>query len=158
ILVGFGCSVEAERAASFTDFFDNNGAIFASVLRDLAERLLDRALDEADAEGLFAVELEVIECLRRAEKRDTAALDDAFLDRRARGVEGVLDAGLLLLHFGLGRGANLDDGDTTGEFGEALLELLAIVVAGRSFNLLADGFDAAFDFLRIARAVDDGGV
>jgi hypothetical protein len=46
------------------------------------------------------------------------------------GVQGVLDAGLLLLHLDLGRGTDVDDGDAARELGEALLELLAVVVAG----------------------------
>jgi hypothetical protein len=53
-------------------------------------------------------------------------------------VQRVLDAGLLLLHLGLGRGADLDDGHAADELGEALLELLAIVVAGGVLDLLAD--------------------
>ena len=71
--------------------------------------------------------------------------DDAFLDRRAGGVEGVLDAGLLLLHLGLGRGADIDDGDSAGQLGEALLELLAVVVGGGFVDLAADLLHAALD-------------
>jgi DNA-binding PadR family transcriptional regulator len=43
--------------------------------------------------------------------------------RRPRGsrVQGVLDAGLLLLHLDLGRGADVDLGHAAGELGEALL-------------------------------------
>jgi hypothetical protein len=43
-------------------------------------------------------------------------------------VQRVLDAGLLLLHLGLGGRADLDDRDAADELGEALLELLAVVV------------------------------
>ena len=77
------------------------------------------------AELLLAVELELVERRARAEERDAAAGDDALLDRRARRVERVLDASLLLLHLGLGVRADLDDGDAAGELREALLELLA---------------------------------
>ena len=55
--------------------------------------------------------------------------DDALFDRRAGRVQRVLDAGLLLLHLGLGRGADLDDRDAAGELRQALLELLPVVVA-----------------------------
>ena len=67
----------------------------------------------------------------RAEQRHAAARDDALLDRRARRVERVLDAGLLLLHLGLGVGADLDHRDAARELREALLELLLVVVARR---------------------------
>jgi hypothetical protein len=41
---------------------------------------------------------------------------------------GVLDAGLLLLHLGLGGRADLDRRDAAGELRQPLLELLAVVV------------------------------
>ena len=43
------------------------------------------------------------------------------------------------------RRADLDDRDAADELGEALLELLAVVVAGGVLDLLADRFDAALD-------------
>ena len=73
-----------------------------------------------------------------AQQRDTAAGDDALFDGRLGGVHGVLDAGLLLLHLGLGRGTDVDDGDTADELREALLELLAVVVGGGLLDLVAD--------------------
>ena len=73
-----------------------------------------------------------------ADESDAAAGDDAFFHGRAGRVEGVFDAGLLFLHLGLGRGADIDDGDAAGELGEALLELLAVVVAGGFLDLAAD--------------------
>jgi hypothetical protein len=71
----------------------------------------------------------------RAEQRHAATGEDALLDRGAGGVQGVLDAGLLLLHLGLGRGADVDLGHAAGELGEALLELLAVVVGGGVLDL-----------------------
>src|SRR5207253_9354718 len=46
-----------------------------------------------------------------ADAGDAASGHDPFLDGGARRVERVLDASLLLLHLGLGRGPDLDDGD-----------------------------------------------
>ena len=93
-----------------------------------------------------------------AQQGDAAAGDDAFLDGRAGRVQGVLDAGLLLLHLGLGGGADIDDGDAAGELGQALLELLAVVVGGGFLDLAADLVDAALDVGALAAAFDDGGV
>ena len=64
-----------------------------------------------------------------AEQRHATARDDAFFDGRAGRVQGVFDAGLLLLHFGFGRGADIDDGDAAGELGQAFLQLFAVVIA-----------------------------
>ena len=105
-----------------------------------------------------AFELEVVERLLRADESDAAARDDAFFDRRAGRVQGVFDAGFLLLHLGFGRGADVDDGHATGELREALLELLAIVIGGGLFDLAADLVDAALDVGLLAFAFDDRGV
>jgi hypothetical protein len=47
----------------------------------------------------------------------------------------------------LGGCTDVDDGDTAGELGEALLELLAVVVGGGLFDLTADLVHAAADVL-----------
>src|SRR5438477_962155 len=65
---------------------------------------------------------------------------------------------LLLLDLDLGGAADLDDGDTAGELGQALLELLAVVVRGGLLDLGADLGDAALEVGLLARTVDDRGV
>ena len=77
------------------------------------------------------------------DQRDAAAGHDAFFDRRAGRVQGVLDARLLLLHLDLGRGTDLDDGHAAGQLGHALLQLLAVVVGGGLLDLGADLLDRA---------------
>ena len=88
----------------------------------------------------------------RADERDAAAGDDALFHGRAGRVERVLDAGLLLLHLGLGRSADLDHRDAADELREALLELLTVVVGRGVLDLLADLVDAAFDGFLLASA------
>ena len=79
------------------------------------------------------------------EQGDAAAGEDAFLEGRAGGVQGVLDAGLLLLHLALGRGADVDLGHAAGELGQPLFQLLAVVVALGVGDLAADRLDPALD-------------
>ncbi len=93
-----------------------------------------------------------------AQQRDAAAGDDAFFDRRAGGVEGVVDAVLLLLDFDFGRAADADHRDAARELGETLLQLLTVVVRGGLLDLRLDLRDAAFDVGLLAGAVDDRGV
>jgi hypothetical protein len=76
-----------------------------------------------------------IQGFRRAQKRDAAAGKNALFDRRARRVQRVFDASLLLLHLDLGRRADFDDGDAARELREALLELLTVVVGGGRLDL-----------------------
>jgi hypothetical protein len=62
---------------------------------------------------------------------------------------------LALLELDLGGRARLDDGDAAGELGEALLELLAVVVGVRLLDLGADLVDPALDLVGVAGALDD---
>ena len=93
-----------------------------------------------------------------AQQRDAAAGNDAFLDRGLRRVHGVVDAILLLLDLDLGRAADADHRDAAGELGQALLQLLLVVVGGRLLDLRLDLRDAALDVGLLAGAVDDRGV
>ena len=86
---------------------------------------------------------------------DAAARDDALFDSGARGIHGVFDARFLLFHFHFGRGANLDDGNAADQFGQPLLQLLAVVIRCGGLRLCAQGFDAAFDLAWLAIAFDD---
>ena len=84
--------------------------------------------------------------------------NDSLFDRRARCGQCVLHAVLLLLELHLGRRADADDRDAAGELGEALLELLAIVVAGGRVDLAADLLDTTLDGVNGAATLDDRGV
>ena len=103
------------------------------------------------------VELELLERgLGGLEQRDATTGDDALLDGRLGVADGVLDAVLALLELDLGGRAGLDDGDAAGELGEALLELLAVVVGVRLLDLGADLVDPAGDLVGVAGTLDDG--
>src|SRR5690606_30929739 len=91
-------------------------------------------------------------------ERDATTGDDALLDGRLRVADGVLDAVLALLELDLGGRTRLDDGDAAGELGEALLELLAVVVAVGVLDLATDLGHATLDLRRVARALDDRGL
>ena len=100
---------------------------------------------------LVTVDLDLLEGREAADQRDAAARDDPLFHRRAGGVEGVLDAGLLLLHLGLGRRADVDHGDAAGQLRETLLQLLLVVVRGRLLDLPLDQLDAGLDVGRACR-------
>ena len=94
----------------------------------------------------------------RTDQRDAAAGDDALFDRSLGGADGIFDAVLLLLELDLGGGADLEHGNATGQLGEALLELLAVVVGVGVLDLGLDLVDAAVDVGLVAGALDDGGL
>src|SRR5215217_3886636 len=152
-----GGRVEANAGGlGATHLVDHDRALEAGVLRDLTERLLERAEHDAGARLLVVVGDGVdVDGGARLEQRDAAARHDALLEGRAGGLQRVLDAVLLLLHLRLGGRADLHDGHAAGELGEALLELLAVEVRVGVLDLGLDLVDAALDGVRIAVAVDD---
>src|SRR5579871_1990552 len=137
---------------------DNNCAFFAGVADDLAQRLFERAAHDVAADLLIAFQLQRVDGVAAAHQSHAASGHDAFLDGRASGVHRVLNAGLLLLHLGLGGRADLDDGHAADQLRQPLLQLLAIVVAGGLVDLAADFLHPAFNVRRLALAFDDGRV
>src|SRR5581483_9563514 len=160
IAVVLGLRVEAVVALAFEHLVEHHGRLGAGVVDDDAQRLFQGAHHDAYTSVLIVIvafQL-ALERLARADERHAAARDDAFLDRRARRMQRVFHAGLFFLHLDFGRGTDLDDGHAACQLRYALLQLLAIVVAGRLVDLHADLLDAALDLLFLASAVDDGGV
>src|SRR5713226_7201325 len=135
---------------------DDDRAVAAGVLDDLANRRMERAADDVDADLLVVIRrLQPLERLGRVEERDAAAGDDAFLDRGARRVHRVVDAILALLDLDLGGAADADDGNAARQLGQTLLQLLAVIVRGGLLDLRLDLRDATLDVLLLAGAVDD---
>ncbi len=85
-----------------------------------------------------------------------AAGHDALFDGRLGRGDGVLDAVLLLLELDLGGRADLDDRHAAGQLGQALLELLPVVVGVGVLDLGLDLVDAALDVGLVAGTLDDG--
>src|SRR5476649_1466182 len=140
------------------DFVDNDGTFTAGVFDERAQRLLDGTTDDVDADLFVACDFELVEDLLGADESHTAAGDDTFFHGRTGRVEGILDAGFLFLERGFGRGADIDDGNATGQLGQTFLELFLVVVGGGFLDLTADLGHAALDVGILAFAFDDRGV
>ena len=141
-------------------FLDDEGTFDAGVEAQRAEGLFDRLTDDLGADLLVADEGvdDGVDGLDGAQESDTTTGDDAFFNGRTGGVQGVVDAVLLLLELGLGRGTHVDDGDAAGQLGEAFLELFLIVVGGGLVDLATDELHAALDVGGLAGTLDDRGV
>src|SRR5690606_28357326 len=151
--------VVAVVAFALLDGVDDHAGFIAGIADDGAQRGFDGAQDQLDAGVLVGVvALDLGHGGLGADQRDAAARDDAFLDGRTRGVQGVFDAGLLFLHFDFGGRADADDRNTARQLGDALLQLFTVVVGRGFLDLGADLLDARFDVGGLAGAVDDGGV
>src|SRR3954449_12332461 len=154
VLAGGG--VEAPAGVGVADLLRHDATLEAGVDRDLLQWRLERDAHDVGTGGLVTLELELVERdgggLRES---DATTGDDALLDGGLGVPDGVLDAVLALLELHLGRGAGLDDGDATGQLGQALLQLLAVVVGVRLLDLGADLVDATGDLVGVTRTLDD---
>ena len=160
VAVGAGLGVVAPGVVGVLhDLADDDRAVLTGVAGDLPRRSLQGAANDVDADLLVLVlDVEAVERLEAAQEGDAAAGQDAFLDGGARRVQRVVDAVLALLDLDLGGAADLDDGHAAGELGQALLQLLLVVVGGGLLDLRLDLLDARLDVGLLAGAVDDGGV
>ena len=153
-----GRGVEAVTDRQVADLLHDDATLETTVDGDLLERGLQRELHGVGAGRLVTREVELVEDGRGLEQSHATTGDDALLDGRLGVAHGVLDAVLALLELDLGGRADLDDGHAAGKLGEALLELLAVVVGVGLVDLGADLVDPALDLALVAGTLDDGGL
>src|SRR5579871_110302 len=152
------CVVAEVDVLRVVDLAQNHCTFFAGVLGDLAQRLLQSFLHDVDTNLLVTFQLQLVESRDATRQRHAATRDNSLFHSRARRVHRVFHAGFLFLHFGFGRGANLNDGHATHQFRQPLLQLLAVVVAGGLVDLAANFLHPAFDLGVLAFAFDHGRV
>ena len=152
--------VEAVIAFSFEHARDHDAAIDRGVFGDLARRRLKRALEDLNAGPFVAIAFRLFlrHGVHAAQQRQAAAGHDALGDGGLGRADGIVERLLLRFHFRLGGSADADHGDAAGELGQPLLQLLAVVVAGRLLDFAPDLLDAAIDLFALAGAADDRGV
>ena len=95
-------------------------------------------------------ELQIVERRRGLQQGHATTGDDALLDGRLCVADGVLDAVLALLELHLGGSAGLDHRNTAGQLGQALLQLLAVVVGVAVLDLGTDLRNPARDGVGVA--------
>jgi hypothetical protein len=140
---------------------NDDRALSTGVLDDLASGVGDGVLDDGNTELLVEVgSLDGAESVGGGlEQTSTTTGQDTLLNSGAGSVQGIDDAVLLLTDLNLGGATDLDDGDTTGELGETLLELLLLVLGGgRVVDDATDLLTALRDLVLAALAVKDDGV
>src|SRR5262245_10955832 len=100
------------------DLADHDRAVLAGIDGDLARGPADRLTDDLDA-GLLVVVVgaNLLERLACAQQRHAPARQDAFLDRGAGRVHGVIYAVLALPHFDLGRATDSEHRDAACTLG-----------------------------------------
>src|SRR5699024_1042642 len=123
VLTGLGVQALAGRQAA--DLLHHDAALVAGVHGDLLQRSGDSDLDDVRTGRLVTGHVQRAErVLDGLQQGHATTGDDALLHSGLRVAHRVLDAVLALLELHLGRGTRTDDRHTTGELGQALLELL----------------------------------
>ena len=162
VLVGLAGGIETHLGVVLLEeLVDDDAAVDAGVLGDGLAGNGDGLLDDVDTDLLVEVSdglLELVEASGGVEEGGTTSGKNTLGDGGTSGVEGVLETVLLLVDLDLGGSADLDDGDTAGELGESLVELLLLVGGGGLALGLADGLAAVSNGLAVAGAVEDDGL
>ncbi len=124
---------------------DDHRPLEAGVDGDPLERLVERLGHDPGPGGLVALEAlgHLLDRGPAADQSGPTTGHDALFDGGPGRRQGVLDAVLLLLELHLGGGPDADDGDTAGQLGQALLELLAVPVGVGVLDLALDLGDPA---------------
>lgn len=140
---------------------DDDAALQTGVLNNGAGRAGDGVLDDADTELLVEVGGgDAFEAVGGGlEVGGTTTREDTLLDGSTSGVQGVNDAVLLLADLDFRGTADLDDGNTAGELGKTLLQLLLLVLGGGGVSHDAtDLLTALRNAVLAALTVQDDGV
>ena len=122
--------IEAEAiVVGVENLGDDDRAVCSGIGGNLPGGPGDRLPDDGDAGLLIVIlGLEIAGELACPQQGDAAARQDAFFDRRARRMHGILNAILLFPDLDFGRAAHPDHGDAAGQARQPFLQLLAVVV------------------------------
>ena len=107
---------------------------------------------------LIAFQLELLQHADTSQQCDTAAGNDPFFNGGSCGGERIVDQILAFLHLSFSVSTDADLSHTTGQLGETLLQLLAIVFAVGLGDFLADHRSSAFDLGLLATTLNHRGV
>ena len=137
----FAClGVEADVLIRCELLFENLISVEAGIFSNLHNRFLEGFENNIDASlNIDDVALDgILDSLVSLDQGESAAGDDAFLNRSLCGVESVLNSQLLVLEFCFGSGADLDQCYTVAQLAESFLELLLVIVALCVFDRVLD--------------------
>src|SRR5271157_3660881 len=158
ILVLIGLCVQTVSRWQVAHLLGDNPGLQPGVEGDLLQRSLQRHPDDVGTGRLVAGELQLVQRRGRLQQGHATAGDDALLDGRLGVADRVLDAVLALLELHLGGSSGLDHRNTAGQLGQALLQLLAVVVGVAVLDLGADLGHPTGDGVAVAGTLDDGGL
>src|SRR5581483_5984035 len=106
---------------------------------------------------LIATEIQVVQGGDSGHQRGTATRDNTLFDSGASGGKRILHAMFLLFQLDFGGSTDFDHAHATGKFRQALLQLLAVIIAGGLVDQGTNLSDASLDSFLRASTLNDGG-
>eukprot|EP00123_Amoebidium_parasiticum_P013706 comp22106_c0_seq1/m.32278 comp22106_c0_seq1/g.32278 ORF comp22106_c0_seq1/g.32278 comp22106_c0_seq1/m.32278 type:complete len:433 (+) comp22106_c0_seq1:448-1746(+) len=141
------------------DILDNDSTLVACVVSNLLGGGHECPAHNVDAHLLVEVaRLDLVQLGNAAQQCTPTAGHNALLHGSTGGVECVRHTVLLLTNLDLAGTTNLDDGNTTGKTGKALLELLLLVLRGGGIGCLPDLVAALINAVLLASTTHEQGV
>src|SRR5690554_6309560 len=113
-------------------------SIESSVLRNLSDGLFESSANNPVSNDLFFGKSSQILLFKNFSSLNecyTATSDNTLFDCSPGSGERILNSVLLLLELDFCRCSNIDHCNTTGEFRQALLQLLSVVITGSILDL-----------------------
>merc|ERR1740117_1861259 len=151
--------VSAHAISSLEELVNDDGAFVSSVHADGLDGDSASLSHDVDTDSLVEVlSLDVVKSERSVEEGGTTAGNDSLIGSSSGGAEGILNTVLELTDFNLRSTTDLDDGNSTGESSNTLLELLSVVVAGSTFHLVSESLNTLGDFSGFSSSSHDDDV
>src|SRR5690606_20334768 len=148
VFIHFCTCVETEVTFTFFHFLHYYRAFDTGVLNYGTQRSFQRAADDLDTCVLVSIlTFQLSQAINSADERDTTTWYDTFLNRSACSVQRIVHTVFLFFHFYFGRSTYIQYSYTAAQLSQALLQFLAVVVAGSSFYLCFYLVYAAIDVL-----------
>jgi hypothetical protein len=141
------------------DFVEDETVVSAGVFGDSSEGLLEGVFENFQADFFFfRIGLDLIEDVADTEEGDTAAGNNPIGDSGFGSFDSILNPFLFFFEFDFGSSADVDDGDSAGEFGQSLLEFFFVKVGGSGFDFSFKLFDAGLNLGGVTLAADDAAI
>ena len=108
--------------------------------------------------NLLSWQIKSCQCFEASDVGNTTTRNNTFFNCCAGSIKSILNPSFLLFHFDFSCCTDIDDGNTTDQFGKSLLKFFTIVIRGSIFNLVTNLLYASSKFFFLTSTINDGGI
>ena len=158
LLAGLGVDSES-LVGLLEELLSDEFSLEPGVVADGDDGGLEGLPDNIDTIVLVEVgALKVLDVPGGVEESGSSSDDDSLFGGGFSGADGVIDSVLKFVDFGFGNSADLEDGDSSGELGKSLLELVLVIAGSGGADGLADLVDSLLNGGLVAGSFNHDGV